>query len=191
MAEDYMCKETFKASFVGRVSSILLINVDWNFLLAVNNAKVTYQLQANSVWLILKLVNLQHCCCFCLHFWFFTLGLGILLKIAQDHKKIHSLYRLSGLILTLKWPSYPFLPVCLHNNVVCNHFTLIFFNYYLFIHTFSFLSQNNSLRKASSFFSADELIACWCGDIAAKPTWWWENCQSIPCMERRTIAWQA
>lgn len=58
MAEDYMCKETFKASFVGRVSNILLINVDWNFLLAVNNAKVTYQLQANSVRLILKLVNL-------------------------------------------------------------------------------------------------------------------------------------
>lgn len=53
-----MCKKTFKASTVGRVNNILLINVDWNFLLVENNTKVTHQLQANSMWLILKLVNL-------------------------------------------------------------------------------------------------------------------------------------
>lgn len=58
MPEDCVCKKTFKASAAGRVSNILLINVDWNFLLAQNNAKVSHQLQANSVWLILKLVNL-------------------------------------------------------------------------------------------------------------------------------------
>lgn len=52
-----MCKKIFKESAIGRVNNILLINVDWNFLLAENNAKVTHQLQANSVWLILKLVN--------------------------------------------------------------------------------------------------------------------------------------
>lgn len=58
MTEDCVSKKIFKASTVGRVNNILLINVDWKFLLAENNAKVTHQLQANSVWLILKLVNL-------------------------------------------------------------------------------------------------------------------------------------
>lgn len=58
MTEDCVCKKMFKASAVGRVNNILLISVDWNFLLAENNAKVTHQLQANSMWLILKLVNL-------------------------------------------------------------------------------------------------------------------------------------
>jgi len=53
-----VCKKTFKASTVGRVKNILLIDVDWNFLLAESNAKVTHQLQANSMSLILKLVNL-------------------------------------------------------------------------------------------------------------------------------------
>lgn len=37
-----MCKKTFKASAIGRVNNILLINVDWKFLLAETNAKVTH-----------------------------------------------------------------------------------------------------------------------------------------------------
>lgn len=53
-----MCKKAFKANTDGRVNDILLINVDWNFLLAETNAKVTHQLQVNSMWLVLKLVNL-------------------------------------------------------------------------------------------------------------------------------------
>lgn len=53
-----VCKKAFKASCIGRASNILLISIDWSFLLAVNNAKVTHQLQASSVWLILKLVCL-------------------------------------------------------------------------------------------------------------------------------------
>lgn len=78
-----MCKKPFKANAVGRVKNILLINVDWNFLLAENNAKVSHQLQANSMWLILKLVNLYHFHFSSLHFLFSTLSLGILLKIPQ------------------------------------------------------------------------------------------------------------
>lgn len=58
MTEVFMCKKAFKVNTVRRVNNILLINVDWNFLLAENNAKVTHQLQANSMWLVLKLVNL-------------------------------------------------------------------------------------------------------------------------------------
>lgn len=57
MAEDCVCKKIFKESAFGRVNNVLRINVDWNFLLAENNTKVTHQLQADSVWLILKLVN--------------------------------------------------------------------------------------------------------------------------------------
>lgn len=49
MTEDCVRKKTFKANTIGRVNNIILINVDWNFLLAENNAKVTHQLQANSV----------------------------------------------------------------------------------------------------------------------------------------------
>lgn len=53
-----MCKKAIKANTVGRVNKILLINEDWNYLLAESNAKVSHWLQANSIWLILKLVNL-------------------------------------------------------------------------------------------------------------------------------------
>lgn len=37
-----MCKKAFKVNNVGRVNNILLIIVDWNVLLAENNAKVTH-----------------------------------------------------------------------------------------------------------------------------------------------------